>query len=186
MEDKSMKNEFTYNIKALYKERYKLVVILNLIAIVIALFLGYNKLQPTEEEKVFIFMSGSLNLNLEITEELTDICSNFGMKEFLAMGYDENDVYFNQSVSTKGYYGSDLFLFSYEVAESFKGMELYAPLDSDYLDLSEDYFYEEDNPVGLKINENYYVFVAAKCEKDRELIYELLKYIVSKGGEIGE
>ena len=98
-----MKNEFTYNIKALYKERYKLVVILNLIAIVIALFLGYNKLQPTEEEKVFIFMSGSLNLNSEITEELTDICSNFGMKEFLAMGYDENDVYFNQSVSTKGY-----------------------------------------------------------------------------------
>ena len=123
-------------------------------------------------------MSGSLNLNNQLTNELIAISEEYGMRDFLAMGYDEKDTYFNQSLQTKGYYGSDLFIFSYELADSYQGMGLYAELDDRYLELSNEHYYEDGKLVGLKISDEYYIFKYLGTKEFITLYYLLRKEFI--------
>ena len=182
-----MNKEFSFNFKSLYKSKFKIAVILNIIAVICIILLCHNKFKVKEEEKVFIMMSDNLVLSEQMNQDLFSISQKYDMEEFLALGYDEKDPYFGQVISTKGYYGTDLFIFNFDVVNQFKDMEIFKVLDGEYISLTEEYKYDsKENIIGLQINDKYCVLVNKKSEKSIELLFELVEYIVLNGGEIGE
>ena len=182
-----MKTEFKLDLKLFIKTKYKILILVNLITIVLVIFLCGLKFKPTEDEKVFIFMSSELSLTKDTKTMLFDICDDYGIRELNAIGYDENDQYFYQTFSTRGYFGSDLFILSKDVISKLEKSYAFKTLDETLTSLGNLYLYDTDNNIiAIGITEEYYVLVNKQREKPNQMILEVLTYLLQNGGEVFE
>ena len=182
-----MKDEFKIDLKSFIKKQYKLLILVNIIAVIVIAFLSGLKFKPTNEETVFIFMSDNLTLTSETTTRLYDISKDYGIRQLNALGYDQDDQYFFQTFSTRGYFGSDLFILSKDVVNLLMDSKAFMTIDPSITTISNLYIYdEENNIVAIGITDEYYVLVNKRREKPNEMINKMLVYLLQNGGDIFE
>ena len=149
MDVMAMKKEFSITIKSLFKTKLKLVILLNFIAIILIFISCYNKLKPNQDETIFIMMSDEFVLKQEVVNELVAVTKDYDLRKFNSLGYDHNNSDFGQVLATKGYFGTDLFIFNKELAITFKDMQIFKELDQDYLLVSDNYLSNNEIVYGI-------------------------------------
>ena len=136
--------------------------------------------------RVTAFIS-SLSLTNETRTALFDICDDYGIRELNAIAYDENDYYFYQTFSTRGNYGSDLFILSKEIIIKLGKNYVFKPFNENLTSLGEFYVFNDDNNIiGIGITDEYYVLVNKRREKPTQMINEVVTYLLQNGGEVFE
>lgn len=83
------------------------------------------------------------------------------------------DTYFDVTMSTTAYYNCDIFIMNEETAKKYYEMDMFLPLEESGFE--GDFLHIDEKPIGLLINESYYLLINAKSDVDLQIIYDIFE-----------
>ncbi len=173
-------------IKEVIKSKFKIIVLFYLIGAVIVGISSHMHNKVKEDEKVFLYIGANFRISEKATTELEKIVQDYGLLEFSANTYYPDDMYYEATFHTVGANNSDLFILKEEQIAKYASSDIFEEIDSNKFKESTSYvFYTyEDKEIGLHFKDDYYVLINASMQnKDRNMYYDMMKYIVKNGGE---
>lgn len=173
-------------IKEVIKSKFKIIILFYLIGAVIVGVSSYLHNKVKEDEKVFLYIGANFRISEKATTELEKIAQDYGLLEFSANTYYPDDMYYEATFHTVGANNSDLFILKEEQITKYASSDIFEEIDSSKFTESTSYvFYTyEDKEIGLHFKDDYYVLINASMQnKDRNMYYDMMKYIVKNGGE---
>lgn len=177
-------------IKEVIKSKFKIIILFYLIGAVIVGISSHMHNKVKEDEKVFLYIGANFRINEKATTELEKIAQDYGLLEFSANTYYPDDMYYEATFHTVGANNSDLFILKEEQIAKYASSDIFEEIDVSKFaqPLSSSFAYVfytyEDKEIGLHFKDDYYVLINASMQnKDRNMYYDMMKYIVKNGGE---
>ena len=89
------------------------------------------------------------------------------------------DRYFDVIMSTTAFYSCDIFIMTDEMALKYSEMDMFLPLDEVYV-LGEDALIVGDGPVGISLDEKYYLLINRESDVDSTILYNIIDLLRGK------
>ncbi|MBO5716283.1 MAG: hypothetical protein J6S23_07840 [Clostridia bacterium] len=151
-----------------------IAIVFLIVALVTVVF--YVTIENNDKKEILIwyvttesedcFSDGTLRL-------INDYGAQHGIDKVILSRRHPEDTYFDVAISTSAYYNCDIFIMNEEMAKKYYEMDMFLPLQESGFE--GDLLYIDDKPIGVLIDEGYYLLINANLDVDLQIIYDIFE-----------
>lgn len=130
-----------------------------------------------------VWVGAPVNLDERLQSKITDVGKKYGMKEINIAAYDPADSQYGAAFALQTN-TNDIFILRRDEAVTVAQAGIFMPLDDKYADHPAAVKYD-DNVIGVTFKEEYCVLVCVYSNKDKNMLYDIVKTVVEYGNSVG-
>ena len=177
-----MKIDNTITLERIRRVLTPRVILVSLLIVSLLSTVVYVTLNSRIKSEVLIWLV-TTEADDSIPASRVDDINNYGREceidKILISRRHPEDRYFDVIMSTTAFYSCDIFIMTDEMALKYSEMDMFLPLDEAYV-LGEDALIIGDSPVGISLDEKYYLLINRESDVDSTILYNIIDLLRGK------
>ncbi len=166
-------NITTARIKRILSPKIIAIVFLIVTLVTVVFYVTLENIDKKEVQIWFVTTDGEYSFLDDTLKQINDYGAKQGIDKVVLSRRHPEDIYFDVTMSTSAYYNCDIFIMNEEMAKKYYETDMFLPLQTDGFE--GELLYIDGKPIGLLMNEDYYLLINANADVDLQIIYDIFE-----------
>lgn len=166
-------NMTTARIKRILSPKIIAIVFLIVTLVTVVFYVTLENIDKKEVQIWFVTTDGEYSFSDDTLKQINDYGAKHGIDKVVLSRRHPEDIYFDVTMSTSAYYNCDIFIMNEEMAKKYFEMDMFLHLQTDGFE--GELLYIDGKPIGLLMNEGYYLLINANADVDLQIIYDIFE-----------
>ena len=132
--------------------------------------------QPSSADSFEVWVGAAEDIvGDELSAQLNQICSGYGIKKFTVRNYNPDDYFYPQAFALRAR-NVEIYILSRDEALPIAETGLFRVIEQDYGQNTLEY---DGKTVGVEYTDDYFVFINGTSKKDSELLFKVFNAIIN-------